>query len=254
MWLKEILEELKRLDKKVVVILISVVVFQTISYYFTSRLFFRVNFSSLFDYSTLLPFLEYIYWLIGDFICFFLLPFLIIRFLFKEKLNIYGCSVFNLHFDRKFFICLSIVLIILSWIISSIEPFTYLHPYLFQAKIKWSIFIVYELLMLIYIFSWEFVWRGYMLFGLEEKFGWYAIFVQTIPFVILHNGKPAIETFSSILGGIVLGILALKTRTFLYGVFIHFGLMFCIDLFSTLRFRTNEFGIGVNSFFNLFAK
>ncbi len=74
-----------------------------------------------------------------------------------------------------------------------------------------------------------------------------------IPFVILHNGKPVLETFSAILGGIALGILALKTRSFLYGFFVHFSIMFGIDLLSVLRFNSNSYGIGIKSFLKLFG-
>lgn len=101
------------------------------------------------------------------------------------------------------------------------------------------------------MFAWEFMWRGYMLFGLEEKFGYYSVLIQMIPFVILHNGKPFLETFGAIFGGIALGILALRTRSFYYCVVIHIGVMFSIDFVSTLRFRANEYGIGIESFINL---
>jgi membrane protease YdiL (CAAX protease family) len=104
-----------------------------------------------------------------------------------------------------------------------------------MAKSNWTIFIIYEIGMFTYLFAWEFIWRGFMLFGLEEKFGYYSVFIQMIPFVILHNGKPELETFSAILGGIILGIVALRTRSFIYGVFIHFAIMLSIDLFSTIR-------------------
>jgi hypothetical protein len=56
------------------------------------------------------------------------------------------------------------------------------------------------------------------LFGLKEKFGFYAVLIQMIPFVILHNGKPELETFGAIAGGIALGILALRTKSFYYCV------------------------------------
>jgi membrane protease YdiL (CAAX protease family) len=125
---------------------------------------------------------------------------------------------------------------------------------LFEAKNNWGWFIFFELMLFGYIFAWEFLWRGYMLFGLESIFGWYAVFIQTIPFVILHNGKPAIETFSAIAGGIMLGIIAIKTRTILYGVILHFGLIFFIDLFSVIRFRANEFGVGIESLLNIIGK
>nr|HPN38683.1 hypothetical protein [Melioribacteraceae bacterium] len=72
-------------------------------------------------------------------------------------------------------------------------------------------------------------------------------------FVILHNGKPILETFSSIIGGIILGYLAIKTSSFFYGFLVHFGIMFIIDLLSVLRFRTDNYGIDVNSIIKIFG-
>jgi membrane protease YdiL (CAAX protease family) len=90
-----------------------------------------------------------------------------------------------------------------------------------------------------------------MLFGLKEKFGYYSVLIQMIPFLILHNGKPAAETFSAILGGIALGILALRTGSFFYGIIIHAGIMFTIDLVSVLRFKAQDFGMGPGSIINI---
>ena len=90
-----------------------------------------------------------------------------------------------------------------------------------------------------------------MLFGLEAKFGYYSILIQMIPFVILHNGKPMPETFGAILGGIALGLLAFRTRSFLYGVIVHMGIMFSIDLICTLRFRADDYGLGMYSIINI---
>lgn len=90
-----------------------------------------------------------------------------------------------------------------------------------------------------------------MLFGLEKKFGYYSVLIQMIPFVILHNGKPFLETIGAIFGGIALGILALRTRSFYYCVLTHIGVMYSIDLISSLRFRANDYGIGLDSLINL---
>ena len=53
--------------------------------------------------------------------------------------------------------------------------------------INWS-----ELLLAaaLFMLAWEFLFRGYMLFGLEKSTGKSAIFVQAIPFVLLHLEKP----------------------------------------------------------------
>jgi membrane protease YdiL (CAAX protease family) len=90
-----------------------------------------------------------------------------------------------------------------------------------------------------------------MLFGLEKKFGYYTVLIQMIPFVILHNGKPFLETFGAIFGGIALGILALRTRSIYYCIVIHIGVMYSIDIISSLRFRANDYGIDLASIINL---
>ena len=102
--------------------------------------------------------------------------------------------------------------------------------------------------------GWEFIWRGFMLFGLMEKFGYYSVLIQMIPFVILHNGKPIAETFGAIAGGIALGMLAFRTNSIYYCVFSHMGVMFSIDVISTLRYRANDYGVGLDSLFNIIIK
>jgi membrane protease YdiL (CAAX protease family) len=76
----------------------------------------------------------------------------------------------------------------------------------------------------LYMFAWEFIFRGYMLFGLEKSIGKSAIFVQAIPFVLLHFGKPFLETLFCIPGGFILGYVAYRTRSFLPCFIIHFGI------------------------------
>ena len=76
----------------------------------------------------------------------------------------------------------------------------------------------------LYMFAWEFLFRGYMLFGLEKSIGKSAIFVQAIPFVLLHLGKPFLETLACIPGGFIFGYVAYRTRSFLPCFIIHFGM------------------------------
>jgi membrane protease YdiL (CAAX protease family) len=75
-----------------------------------------------------------------------------------------------------------------------------------------------------------------------------------IPFVILHNGKPISETIGAIFGGLALGVLAYRTNSIYYGVLTHVGVMNCIDLLCTLRFRADDYGLGIGSFLNVLSK
>jgi membrane protease YdiL (CAAX protease family) len=68
--------------------------------------------------------------------------------------------------------------------------------------------MAYSLFYLLYYLGWEFFFRGYMQFGLRRRLGdWNAILIQTLASCLLHIGKPDTEIFSSILGGIVWGMV-----------------------------------------------
>ena len=114
-------------------------------------------------------------------------------------------------------VCLAAMALILYETGKIPEFSSYYHRY----AIEWS-----ELLLnaALGMFAWEFLFRGYMLFGLEKSIGKSAIFVQAIPFVLLHLGKPFLETLACIPGGFIFGYVAYRTRSFLPCFIIHFGI------------------------------
>lgn len=75
-------------------------------------------------------------------------------------------------------------------------------------------FLSYALQMAIYMLGWEFLFRGFMLFGLKDKFREGSIIVQMIPFVLLHIGKPEIETISTIFTGLLWGYICYRGKSF----------------------------------------
>jgi len=249
--LKNLYQLLKNLDRKVVIIFLSVAVLQTVSWYYTSRQFFKSFIFHQFQSNPNVYLLEYLYWFIGDFLSYFILPFLIIKILLKERVKSYGLTIGDFSAGLKISFLFLTIMIPLVWIASSFPEFNKTYPHLASARDSWITFFIFETGLLIYMFSWEFVWRGFMLFGLEEKFGYYTVLIQMIPFLILHDGKPAAEAFGAIVAGIALGILALRTRSILYCVIVHMGVMFSIDLISTLRYRAGDYGIGLDSFLNI---
>ena len=86
-----------------------------------------------------------------------------------------------------------------------------------------SSLLSFELLRIIFFYTaWEFFFRGFMLFGLRERFGdWTAICIQTIPSCLWHIGYPSGELFSSIAGGLLFGILAIRTRSIVWAWILH---------------------------------
>ena len=239
------------MDRKVIIIFLSVAILQTISWYVTSRNFFRINFSHSLLNDPNVNLYEYLYWFLGDFITLFVLTALIIKFVLKENLKDYGLKLGDFKIGLFLSLTFFIVMLPLVWIFSASPDFVEKYPHLLSTRTNWNEFFIYESALLVYMSAWEFIWRGFMLFGLKEKFGYYSVLIQMIPFVILHNGKPVAETFGAIIGGIALGILAFRTSSIYYCIITHMGVMFSIDLISTLRYRANDYGVGINSIINI---
>ena len=59
----------------------------------------------------------------------------------------------------------------------------------------------------------EFLMRGFLMFTLLRTIGPLGIVVAQMPFVFVHLGKPEIELFSTLLGGMVFGWLDWRTRS-----------------------------------------
>jgi membrane protease YdiL (CAAX protease family) len=76
--------------------------------------------------------------------------------------------------------------------------------------------------ILLFYTAWEFFFRGFMLFGLRRSVGdWLAICIQTIPSCLWHIGMPSGELLSSIAGGILFGVMALRTNSIVWPFLLH---------------------------------
>jgi membrane protease YdiL (CAAX protease family) len=141
-----------------------------------------------------------------------------------------------------------LVMLPIIWIASASPEFRATYPQAQFVRENWRLFAIYEACFLTYFLGWEYIWRGYMLFGLKGHTGApTAILLQMIPFVILHVGKPFAEAFGSIFAAIALGALAVRARSFWYCVVVHWGVMIMMDLFSTWRFRGGIDGFGFDA-------
>ena len=146
--------------------------------------------------------------------------------LFREKPWDYG-----IRFGRwkSSIILTAVCLATMALILYAAGKMPEFRSYYHRDAIDWSELLLNTALLM---FAWEFLFRGYMLFGLEKSLGKGAIFVQAIPFVLLHLGKPFLETLFCIPGGFILGYVAYRTRSFLPCFIIHFGIYIMMIFFT----------------------
>jgi membrane protease YdiL (CAAX protease family) len=151
------------------------------------------------------------YWVLIIFIFYFVLPALAIKFLLKDKLSNYGITGGKFYKDYKIYIVMLLVMVPLVWLFSKTEGFQARYPFykLVAGESLWPKFWTWELLYLLQFFCVEFFFRGFLVHGLKKRFGFYSVLIMTIPYCMIHFGKPMPETIAAIIAGIVLGTLSL---------------------------------------------
>ena len=82
----------------------------------------------------------------------------------------------------------------------------------------------------LFMVGWEYLFRGFLLFGLAERFGRWSIVLQAVPFAIAHLGKPELEALSTIFGGAWFGWVAWETRAVWPAVIIHWAIYILLVL------------------------
>lgn len=148
------------------------------------------------------------YW-ISSFVYFGVFPILtILIFLRKNPLD-YGLRLGDYRVWIPYvviFLAIAVPVLYFSSDVSSVQSY-------YQSRSNFDL-LRYALQMAVYMLGWEFLFRGFMLFGLKDKFGEGSILIQMIPFVLLHLGKPEIETISTIFTGILWGYICYRGNSF----------------------------------------
>jgi uncharacterized protein len=174
----------------------------------------------------------------------FCLPVILLKWGFKFSWREMGLGLGDYSFALKITGLYLPLVVLGTWILSDSAAFQVKYPHHSEAAINWSIFLVYEAFFLLYWIGWEYLWRGFVLFGTARTFGPMAIIIQAMPFAIMHFNKPFAEAFLSIIGGVALGALVWRSRSFWIAVPIHAAQMLILDFWCSLRARSGSTGIG----------
>jgi membrane protease YdiL (CAAX protease family) len=79
----------------------------------------------------------------------------------------------------------------------------------------------------------EFAYRGFLLLTLVRTIGPVGVLVATLPFVFAHIGKPPLELFSTLGGGMAYGWLAWRTGSIVWGSIAHVYILTLVTTAST---------------------
>jgi len=183
----------------------------------------------------------------------FVLPVAILHLGFRNSWSAMGLGLGDWKLASKIALLYLPLMALGTWFLSATPEFMTKYPHYSPAARDWGVFFVYESFFLLYWVGWEYLWRGFVLFGTARAFGIMAIFVQTVPFAILHYEKPMPEAMLSIIGGVALGALVWRTRSFWIAVPIHAAQMMILDAWCSLRVRSGVTGTGFSALLDLFG-
>jgi membrane protease YdiL (CAAX protease family) len=180
-------------------------------------------------YSTLYEYL-------AAFLLMFGVPFFVVKVVFRRSLHEFGFRVGDARCGFRL-VAVALPFLLLAIYVGSLDPAMQTeYPLAKSAMQHLPLFLVVETAYLLYYLGWEFLFRGFMLFGLEERHGaLLAILVQMIPSAIVHIGKPASESFAAIVAGLVFGYVAVRTHSIFYPLMLHAVAGIGMDVFMTLR-------------------
>jgi len=197
---------------------------------------FDMWYCSFFFGSEVGKFHSMLYWISVIVVLYLIVPIFIVKFVFREKLGNYGIRFKNIQKDYPLYILMLVIMLPLVYLASSSQSFQDRYP-LFQPSRGnlFPIFLYWQLAYFLQFVAVEFFFRGFILHGLKYRFGFYAIFIMTIPYCLVHIGKPFAETMSAILAGIILGTLSLKSRSIMLGILIHYSIAISMDGFALWR-------------------
>jgi membrane protease YdiL (CAAX protease family) len=195
-------------------------------------------------------FRAFILYFISFFVLLFAIPFDFILLIFPQplaSLKGMGLQLGDVRLGMLIILAgipITVVLVLISTKNPEIKKF---YPFSKKACDNPRKFILYEMAyLLFYYVTWEFTFRGILLFTL---IGWMgenhtgiiaAIMIQTVVATVYHLGHPSIEIMGALLGSVIFGVIAYATQSILYTLFLHALIGILNDTVIYLRFYKNR--------------
>ncbi len=150
----------------------------------------------------------------------------------REKLLDYHLSLEGFFKHLWIYLLLFTLILPAVAIASTTDAFRHTYPFYRAANRSHLDLWSWEALYAVQFLALEVFFRGFILHGLRRALGSNAIFVMIVPYCMIHYGKPLPETLGAIGAGVILGTLAMRTKSIWGGVLIHVGVAVTMDVLA----------------------
>jgi membrane protease YdiL (CAAX protease family) len=225
----------RHVDTQVIVTLIAAAVALTIQHYLFKELSpLQFGFSVHPEDRELV---RHGYWALGQIVAFVLIPWSVVGLIFRHSLADYGLKFRGSLACWWVYLAMYLGMLPILFCVSQNDRFLRTYPFyrLAEDESLWPRLVAWEAMYALQFVALEFFFRGFLLHGTKRRFGWYAIFVTTLPYCLIHFGKPMPETLGAIVAGVVLGFMSLKTGSVAMGAALHIAVAWTMDALALWR-------------------
>ena len=175
-----------------------------------------------------------VYWSVACILGYVAIPLLVVTLFLRESVWGFGAGLGASGAYGWVYLLLLAAIAPLVVVASFTQAFQSSYPFyqLEAGEPLWPTFWVWEGLYAIQFASLEFFFRGFLLHGLVRRFGYLSIFVMTGLYMMIHFQKPAAEAFAAVIAGVVLGTLALESRSIWWGAVAHVTVALSMDFLA----------------------
>ena len=229
-------EQFEGWDRQTGIMLLSSALLMVLFAYQGHPGFLLQNFDHLSFVQEQPDFSSQLYRFLFTFVAFFLIPIAIVKFVFRRELKDFGLTWGDRRFGWRFVAISLLVLPIPLYFSTSSPEFLQEYPLWKNVGQSPGNYVLWIGFYFFYYLGWEFLFRGFMQFPLEGRMApFFIIMMQTLPSTLIHIGKPEGETIAAIVGGLVFGVVALRTRSILYPLLVHWYIGALTELFTFLH-------------------
>ena len=171
-------------------------------------------------------------WWAGSSIAIYVLVPVVYARSFGQSVRGYGLSASFVRTEGILILLIAPIALAIVWLASADQRF--LDTYPFYQGDGWSL-VAFEAAYGASFVALEFYFRGFLVFAGQPVLGIHAVPVMAFSYCLLHLGKPLPEAASSLIGGLILGYLALRLRSILAGVVAHLTIAWGMDAFVLSR-------------------
>jgi len=169
-------------------------------------------------------------YLVTNMAALFWLPIMLVLLVIRQEPSSFGLTLGDARRGYRLAALLFVAALPFLIYAATRQDFQAYYPIQKRAAHNLAYFAYFELSYGMYLFCWEFFFRGFLLFGLARLIGWWSVFVQATAFGIMHMGKPPAEVAASFVSGLILGIIALRARSFVPCFVLHWAISITFDV------------------------